>query len=244
MANERTAAALKAKGYHYRYVFGENAGHCDGNVSERHAGRHAGLDVARLPDQLTRGCPRLSPRPRPRHRRAVLLAADRISRRWLKLIGFVMWTSKPAAAARVRSSGCPYPVSATRKMSRAAGRANATRHLVAVEARKADVHQRDLGVSGDGALHTLLAVHGGVDPVSFRLEQLLERFAVVVAVLDDEDVARRRRCLHRGRMRLGDQRHRVEHARKANRELGAAAGAGARRRRLRRRAAGPARVPR
>ena len=45
------------------------------------------------------------------------VAADRISRRWLKLIGFVMWTSKPAAAARVRSSGCPYPVSATRKMS-------------------------------------------------------------------------------------------------------------------------------
>ena len=32
IANERTAAALKAKGYHYRYVAGENAGHCDGNV--------------------------------------------------------------------------------------------------------------------------------------------------------------------------------------------------------------------
>ena len=32
LANERTAAALKAKGYHYRYVAGENAGHCDGNV--------------------------------------------------------------------------------------------------------------------------------------------------------------------------------------------------------------------
>jgi iron(III)-enterobactin esterase len=32
MANERTAAALAAKGYHYRYVFGKGAGHCDGGV--------------------------------------------------------------------------------------------------------------------------------------------------------------------------------------------------------------------
>jgi hypothetical protein len=32
LANQHTAAALKAKGYHYRYVFGENAGHCEGNV--------------------------------------------------------------------------------------------------------------------------------------------------------------------------------------------------------------------
>lgn len=32
MANQRTAAALKAKGYHYRYVVGQNAGHCDSNV--------------------------------------------------------------------------------------------------------------------------------------------------------------------------------------------------------------------
>jgi len=32
LANQRTAAALKAKGYHYRYVVGQNAGHCDGNV--------------------------------------------------------------------------------------------------------------------------------------------------------------------------------------------------------------------
>jgi enterochelin esterase-like enzyme len=32
LANQRTAAALKAEGYHYRYVFGENAGHCEGNV--------------------------------------------------------------------------------------------------------------------------------------------------------------------------------------------------------------------
>jgi enterochelin esterase-like enzyme len=32
MANQRTAAALKAKGYHYRYVFGESASHCDGGV--------------------------------------------------------------------------------------------------------------------------------------------------------------------------------------------------------------------
>jgi len=32
MANKRTAAALKAKGYHYRFVLGRGAGHCDGGV--------------------------------------------------------------------------------------------------------------------------------------------------------------------------------------------------------------------
>ena len=32
MANERTAAALAAKGYHYRYVFGRGKGHCDSQV--------------------------------------------------------------------------------------------------------------------------------------------------------------------------------------------------------------------
>ena len=32
MANQRTAAALMAKGYHYRYVFGRGRGHCDGGV--------------------------------------------------------------------------------------------------------------------------------------------------------------------------------------------------------------------
>jgi enterochelin esterase-like enzyme len=32
MANERTAAALKAKGYDYRYVFSKASGHCDGKV--------------------------------------------------------------------------------------------------------------------------------------------------------------------------------------------------------------------
>lgn len=32
MANERTAAALAAKGYHYRYVFGRGTGHCDSRV--------------------------------------------------------------------------------------------------------------------------------------------------------------------------------------------------------------------
>jgi iron(III)-enterobactin esterase len=34
MAGERTAAALKAKGYHYRFVFGGKAGHCDRRVFE------------------------------------------------------------------------------------------------------------------------------------------------------------------------------------------------------------------
>ncbi|MEJ7730987.1 MAG: alpha/beta hydrolase-fold protein [Polyangiaceae bacterium] len=32
MANQRTAAALADKGYHYRYVYAKNAGHCDGKV--------------------------------------------------------------------------------------------------------------------------------------------------------------------------------------------------------------------
>ena len=34
MANERTAAALKEKGYHYRYVFTKATGHCDRRVFE------------------------------------------------------------------------------------------------------------------------------------------------------------------------------------------------------------------
>jgi enterochelin esterase-like enzyme len=32
MANQRTAAALQAKGYHYRFVFAKGVGHCDGSV--------------------------------------------------------------------------------------------------------------------------------------------------------------------------------------------------------------------
>jgi len=32
MANERTAAALKAKNFHYRFVKGRSAGHCDQGV--------------------------------------------------------------------------------------------------------------------------------------------------------------------------------------------------------------------
>ncbi|MEZ4445305.1 MAG: alpha/beta hydrolase-fold protein [Polyangiaceae bacterium] len=35
MANQRTAAALAAQSYHYRYVFAKNAGHCDGKVFEQ-----------------------------------------------------------------------------------------------------------------------------------------------------------------------------------------------------------------
>jgi iron(III)-enterobactin esterase len=35
MANERTAAALKAKGYDYRYVFSRATRHCDGKVFEQ-----------------------------------------------------------------------------------------------------------------------------------------------------------------------------------------------------------------
>jgi iron(III)-enterobactin esterase len=32
MANQRAAAALKAKGFHYRFVLGKGAGHCDGGI--------------------------------------------------------------------------------------------------------------------------------------------------------------------------------------------------------------------
>jgi hypothetical protein len=32
MANQRTAAALAAKDFHYRFVLGRGAGHCDGGV--------------------------------------------------------------------------------------------------------------------------------------------------------------------------------------------------------------------
>jgi enterochelin esterase-like enzyme len=35
MANERTAAALKAKGYDYRYVFSKGTGHCDSKVFQQ-----------------------------------------------------------------------------------------------------------------------------------------------------------------------------------------------------------------
>lgn len=35
MANQRMAAALKAKGYDYRYVFAKNAGHTDGKVTRQ-----------------------------------------------------------------------------------------------------------------------------------------------------------------------------------------------------------------
>jgi enterochelin esterase family protein len=35
MANQRTAAALKAKGYDYRYVFSKATKHCDGKVFQQ-----------------------------------------------------------------------------------------------------------------------------------------------------------------------------------------------------------------
>jgi len=34
MANDRTEAALKAKRYHYRYLFCQSAGHGDGKVQD------------------------------------------------------------------------------------------------------------------------------------------------------------------------------------------------------------------
>jgi enterochelin esterase-like enzyme len=42
VANQRTALALKAKGYHYRFVYGKGVGHCDGDLRK-----------ATLPDTLT-----------------------------------------------------------------------------------------------------------------------------------------------------------------------------------------------
>jgi hypothetical protein len=35
LANQRTAAALAAKGYHYRFITAANAGHCDGKVFDQ-----------------------------------------------------------------------------------------------------------------------------------------------------------------------------------------------------------------
>jgi hypothetical protein len=35
MAGERTAAALKAKGYHHRFIFSKATGHCDRRVFEQ-----------------------------------------------------------------------------------------------------------------------------------------------------------------------------------------------------------------
>ena len=35
MAGKRTAAALKAKGYDYRFVFSKATGHCDGKVFDQ-----------------------------------------------------------------------------------------------------------------------------------------------------------------------------------------------------------------
>ena len=35
LANQRMAAALKAKGYHYHYVFAKGAGHTDGRVTKQ-----------------------------------------------------------------------------------------------------------------------------------------------------------------------------------------------------------------
>ena len=35
LANENTAKALAAKGYHYQFIFARNAGHCDGGVKQQ-----------------------------------------------------------------------------------------------------------------------------------------------------------------------------------------------------------------
>jgi hypothetical protein len=35
MANQRMAAALKAKGYHYQFVFAKGAKHCDGRMKRQ-----------------------------------------------------------------------------------------------------------------------------------------------------------------------------------------------------------------
>ena len=52
MANERTAAALKAKGYDYRYVFSRGHSALRSQSLRTNAGRYTGLDVARLPRRV------------------------------------------------------------------------------------------------------------------------------------------------------------------------------------------------
>src|SRR5881296_1557549 len=61
------------------------------------------------------------------------------------------------------------------------------RDLVAVEARQADIHQRDLGRLGAREVEPLGAVGGREDLVPVQLEERAERLAGVGVVFDEED---------------------------------------------------------
>src|SRR3989449_549892 len=66
-------------------------------------------------------------------------------------------------------------------------RLHPARDLVAVEARQADIHQRDLGRLGAREVEPLGAVGGREDLVPVQLEERAERLAGVGVVFDEED---------------------------------------------------------
>src|SRR2546428_335632 len=68
-------------------------------------------------------------------------------------------------------------------------RLHPARDLVAVEARQADIHQRDLGRLGAREVEPLGAVGGREDLVPVQLEERAERLAGVGVVFDEEDPA-------------------------------------------------------
>jgi len=72
-------------------------------------------------------------------------------------------------------------------------RAHAPRDLVAVHLGQADVDQRDLGMMLAGELECAWPGAGGVDTMSFELEERAQRFASVLVVFDDENGAPGRR---------------------------------------------------
>jgi len=62
-ANQNMAAALKAKGYHYRYVYAAGAGHADGNVMAQTLPEELLLALARVPPSTSAGAGSESPVP-------------------------------------------------------------------------------------------------------------------------------------------------------------------------------------
>src|SRR5207247_9480275 len=66
--------------------------------------------------------------------------------------------------------------------------ADAPGDLVTVDARQADVDQRDVGPEAPRLVHAGVTVARLVDLVTEQVEQVPERLARVVVVLDDEDL--------------------------------------------------------
>ena len=188
IANERTAAALKAKGY----VAGENAGHCDGNVQNATlADALVWIGAATRPTDAR--LPRLSPTPRPSIRRPRLADvrqdfAEDVEVDRLREVEVEARRHGPGPILRLTVAGERHE-----QNSRPAGRADAPRHLVPVEPGRP---MSTSATSGRPAMARSTPCSPSIAmstwcPCDF--EQLLQRFAVVGAVLDDEDVARRRR---------------------------------------------------